>query len=195
MYQRFNSMLYTSISVHTLPHSPLVLHEDQHKRHPMQSIDYPSRTQKRSPMWSAHAQALNPCSPPSFLFYCMCSLTVSTLSATFLANSPTTSAQSASTGFSVVASPPTSNPDSNVFCSRSSTPCASSTRFISSTRTTARLSAPRIGSVPQRSGSCSSSTSDDRSVMSLLLPPLVLDDDDDDDDDDEDDCDEDVPLS
>jgi hypothetical protein len=109
---------------------------------------------------------------PAFAHY-ICSFTVSTLSATLVANSPATSAHSASSGFFAAASPPTSNPDNKASRSRSRTRWASNTRFTSSTRTTARRSAPLIGSVPQRSGSCSSSITE--------FPPVVLDDDSDED--------------
>lgn len=118
---------------------------------------------------------------PVFTHY-ICSFTVSTLSATFVANSPATSAHSARRGFfTAAASPSTSKPDNKASLRRSRTRWASNTRFTSSTRTTARRSAPLIGSVPQRSGSCSSSITE--------VPPVVLDDDNDED------GGEDAPLS
>ena len=127
-------------------------------------------------------RALTPITPPLPFSHYIFNFTVSTFSVTLFVNSPTTSAHSASSGFFTATSPPTNNPDCKDSRSRSSTRCASSTRFTSSTRTTARLSAPWIGSVPQRSGSHSSSILDDESMMPLLLLSLVLDNDDGDED-------------
>jgi hypothetical protein len=121
-------------------------------------------------------RALTPITPPLPLSHYIFNFTFSTFSVTLFVNSLRHLHMVLAAGFFTTTSPPTNNTDCKDSRSRSST------RFTSSMRTTARLSAPWVGSVPQRSGSHSSSILDDGSMMSLLLLSLVLDNDDGDED-------------